>query len=73
MRTANIYYRLAALLGPDREFRGKQEVAVKAIMSGQSPIVAIMGTGVGKSVLFILPAIIAPSRVTIVVMPLVSL
>jgi superfamily II DNA helicase RecQ len=73
LRTANIYRGLAALLGPGREFRGKQEAAVKAIMSGQSPVVAIMGTGVGKSVLFMLPAIIAPGGVTIVVTPLVSL
>jgi superfamily II DNA helicase RecQ len=72
LRTANIYRGLAALLGPGQEFRGKQEAAVKAIMSGQSPVVAIMGTGVGKSVLFILPTIIAPGGVTIVVTPLVN-
>ena len=42
-------------------------------MGGQSPVVAIMGTGCGKSVLFMLPAIVAPSGVTVVVTPLVSL
>lgn len=73
LRTANIYRGLAALLGPDNEFRGKQEVAIKAIMSRQIPVVAIMGMGCGKSVLFMLPAIVAPGGVTIVVMPLVSL
>ena len=73
MRTANIYRGLATLLRPDKQFRGKQEAAIKAIISGQSPVVAIMGTGCGKSVLFILPAIIAPGGVTIVVTPLVSL
>ncbi|KFZ23511.1 hypothetical protein V502_02012 [Pseudogymnoascus sp. VKM F-4520 (FW-2644)] len=61
------------LLGPDKEFCRKQEVAVKAIMSRQSPVVAIMGTGCGKSVLFMLPAIVAPSGVTIVVTLLVLL
>ena len=73
LRTANIYRGLAALLGPDKPFRGKQEAAIKAIMSGQSPVVAIMGTGCGKSVLFMLPAMMAPGGTTIVVTPLVSL
>jgi superfamily II DNA helicase RecQ len=73
LRTANIYRGLAKLLGPDKQFRGKQEAAIKAIMSGQSPVIAIMGTGCGKSVLFMLPAILAPGGVTIVVTPLVSL
>jgi superfamily II DNA helicase RecQ len=73
LRTANIYRGLATLLGPDKPFRGKQEAAIKAIMSGQSPVVAIMGTGCGKSVLFMLPAIMAPGGITIVVTPLVSL
>lgn len=64
---------MAALLGPDKAFHRKQEVAIKAIISGQSPVVAIIRTGYRKSVLFILPAIIAPGGTTIVVTPLVSL
>jgi superfamily II DNA helicase RecQ len=41
-------------------------------MQYKSPVVAIIGIGAGKSVLFILPTSIS-SRVTIVVMLLVAL
>jgi superfamily II DNA helicase RecQ len=41
-------------------------------MQHKSPVVAIIGTGVGKSVLFMLPASIS-SGVTIVVVLLVAL
>lgn len=67
------YYKLATLLGPDKPFHGKQEATIKAIMSGQSPVAAITGTGYGQSVLFMLPAIIASGGVTIVMTLLVSL
>jgi superfamily II DNA helicase RecQ len=61
------------LLGPNKQFWGKQEAAIKAIISRQSPVIAIIGTGCRKSVLFMLLAILAPSRVTIVVTLLVLL
>jgi hypothetical protein len=73
LRAANIYRGLTMLLGPDKSFRGKQEAAIKAIIRGQSPVVAIIGTGYSKSVLFMLPAIVAPGGVTIVVTLLVGL
>ena len=73
LRAVNIYQGLEALLGPGGQFRGKQEPAINAIMMGESPVVAIMGTGCGKSMLFMLPASIAPGGTTIVVTPLVSL
>lgn len=41
-------------------------------MQNKSPVVAIIGIGVGKSVLFMLPASVS-SRLTIVVVPLTSL
>jgi superfamily II DNA helicase RecQ len=41
-------------------------------MQHKSPVVAIMGTGAGKSILFMLPASVS-SGVTVVVVPLVSL
>jgi superfamily II DNA helicase RecQ len=44
-----------------------------AIQQGQSPVVAIMPTGGGKSMLFMLPAWAVPGGTTIVVVPLVSL
>ena len=73
LRDVNIYQRLEALLGPRSQFRGKQELAINAIMMGESPVVAIMGTGCGKSMLFMLPASSVPGGTTIVVTPLVSL
>jgi superfamily II DNA helicase RecQ len=46
---------------------------MKAIQDGASPVVAIMPTGGGKSMLFMLPAYAAPGGCTIVVVPLLSL
>ena len=57
----------------DAEFRGVQEEALRAIVQRRSPVVAVMGTSVGKSVLFMLPAVASRPGVTIVVVPLDSL
>ncbi|MCN0155273.1 RecQ family DEAD/DEAH box helicase [Salinispora arenicola] len=54
-------------------FRGVQQPAMQAIQDGASPVVAVMPTGGGKSVLFMLPAFVAPGGCTIVVVPLISL
>lgn len=42
-------------------------------MQGQSPVVAVMPTGSGKSMLFMLPALCSPGGITIVVVPLIAL
>lgn len=42
-------------------------------MARKGPIVAVMATSVGKTMLFQLPAAINPARVTIVIVPLISL
>lgn len=42
-------------------------------MKHESPILVVMGTGVGKSMLFQIPAKSVSSGTTIVIMPLVSL
>ena len=57
----------------DAEFRGVQEEALRAIVQRRSPVVAVMGTSVGKSVLFMLLAAASRPGVTIVVVPLDSL
>ncbi|CEL10294.1 hypothetical protein ASPCAL13415 [Aspergillus calidoustus] len=44
-----------------------------AIQQGRSPVVAIMPTGGGKSMLFMLPAWAVPGGTTIMVVPLISL
>lgn len=56
MRTFNIYQPLERIVGTGAQFRGIQELVIKAIMRSESPIVSVMGTGAGKSLLFMLPA-----------------
>lgn len=65
---------LKALLGDEKaEFRFVQRPAVEAILAGESPVVAVMGTGGGKSLIFMLPAWCGPGGTTVVVVPLVAL
>lgn len=55
------------------QFQGVQDPAMRAIQRGESPVVAVMPTGGGKSMLFIVPAFTAPGGTTIVVVLLVVL
>jgi RecQ family ATP-dependent DNA helicase len=73
MRTMDWNKPLQQLIGPAAEFRGVQEAAIKAIGTNDSPIVVVMPTGGGKSLLFMLPALCHPDGVTLVVVPLISL
>ena len=61
------------MLGSEARFRGLQEHVLQAIMKQQSPIVAVMGIGVGKTLLFQLLAKSISSGTTVIVSPLVSL
>jgi superfamily II DNA helicase RecQ len=55
-------------------FRGIQEAALQAIIhSDEAFILAIMPTGSGKSLLFMLPAAASRYRVTIIIVPMVAL
>ncbi|KAH1416812.1 hypothetical protein KXX32_009757 [Aspergillus fumigatus] len=58
---------------PNMQFRGVQDPAMQAIQQGESPVVAVMPTGGGKSMLFMVPAFTAPGGTTIIVVPLVTL
>ena len=80
MRTFNVNGALERIVGAGAQFRGIQEPVIKAIMRGESPIVSIMGTGAGKSLLFMLPAMCSAqdrgsstAGMTIVVIPMISL
>lgn len=53
--------------------RSVQGEAMHAIQQGESPIVVVMPTGAGKSVLFMLPAFVQVGGVSIVVVPLKAL
>jgi superfamily II DNA helicase RecQ len=72
-RTVDLGRALATLCGPGAAFRPQQEEAIRAIVDGESPVVAVMATGAGKSLLFMLPAACSPAALTVVVVPLVSL
>lgn len=73
LKYANVQAKLEMILGPGAQFRGKQKPAIEAIMQGHSPIMVIMGTGSGKSMLFMLPAACVSGGTTIVIVPLVAL
>lgn len=51
----------------------EQEEAFAAIISWTEQVVAILPTGAGKSLLFMLPCTLPDSGITILVLPLVSL
>jgi len=72
MRAVDLEAQLKAMVGPTARFRGVQQPALQVIMQQKSPIVVIMGTGGGKSMLFMLPARCS-TGLTVVVVPLVSL
>ena len=66
-RTIDIDMELRRMMQNDHaEFRGFQKSVVESIMSGQERILAIMPTGGGKSLLFMLPAFCGEGGVTIV-------
>lgn len=73
LRTMEPLAQLRQLLGPDSQFRGLQAAAIAAIQEGKSPVLAVMPTGAGKSLLFLLPASYHLSGTTVVIVPLVSL
>jgi superfamily II DNA helicase RecQ len=73
LRTVNIEAELKSIIGEGATFRGKQREALTAIMNNQSPVLVIMGTGAGKSLLFQLPAHSQKSGTTVVVVPLKTL
>ncbi|KAJ2763523.1 hypothetical protein H4S06_000001, partial [Coemansia sp. BCRC 34490] len=58
---------------PTFELQGVQKPALQAIQNLESPVVAVMPTGGGKSLLFMLPAFLEPNGTTIVVVPLIAL
>jgi superfamily II DNA helicase RecQ len=72
MRLVDVDSELKKLLEEEAAFRSVQKPATQAIIQHKSPVVAIMSTKAGKSVLFMLPASMS-SRVTIIVIPLVAL
>ncbi|KAM0362018.1 hypothetical protein ACHAO7_011321 [Fusarium culmorum] len=64
----------AVLRDEDAQFRSpQQEEAVRLATAKQSPLVAVLPTGGGKSLVFMVPAMLAGAGVTIVVAPYAEL
>jgi superfamily II DNA helicase RecQ len=72
MRNTDIQASLERLQGKGAKFQGCQQPVIEAIMQQKSPVVAIMGTGMGKSLMFMLPALTS-TGVTVVVVPILAL
>jgi superfamily II DNA helicase RecQ len=64
---------LQQIIGKEAKFRGVQKEAINAIVARKSPVVAVMPTRAGKSLLFMLPAWAEQGGTTVVVVPLVAL
>lgn len=80
VRRMDMQVQLETMMGPQARFRGVQEASIRAIVGGHGPIVTVMGTGGGKSLLFMLPAALAANvrgvgtpGLTVVVIPMISL
>lgn len=61
------------LLGPGSQLHTYQQDILRHIQDQFPRILCIAGTGTGKSMLFLLPAYLAPSGTTVVISPLVAL
>jgi superfamily II DNA helicase RecQ len=64
---------LQQIIGKTAEFCSVQKKAVAAIVAGESPVVAVMPIGGGKSLLFILPVWAKQGGTTVVVVLLIAL
>jgi superfamily II DNA or RNA helicase len=73
LRTMSVDSQLHRLFGSGTSFRTIQRSALQAIVRRDSPILTIMPTGGGKSLLFLLPASYEMSGTTVVIVPLISL
>nr|GEZ17793.1 RecQ helicase L2 [Tanacetum cinerariifolium] len=73
LRKMDTAAQLQRMMGKTAEFRGVQKEAIEAIVAGRSHVVAVMPTGAGKSMLFMLPAWAEQGGTTVVVVPLIAL
>jgi superfamily II DNA helicase RecQ len=75
LRQVNIQTALEKMMGRGRRFRGVQRDAIQAVMRGDPRVMVVMGTGGGKSLIFMLPAWCGMGRggMTVVIAPLVVL
>ena len=73
LRAINIHDALKQVMREQTEFRGVQKAAIRAIMAGESPVMAVIGIGGGKNLLFMLPAFCSGGRVNVIIISLIAL
>lgn len=73
LKKADLATKLQQFLGKSARFRPQQLPILRAIIARTSPILAILPTGAGKSLLFQLPVFLDSIGTTIVIVPLLSL
>jgi superfamily II DNA helicase RecQ len=65
---------LQDMYGPDAKYKSEwQERAVQAVVSGLTPVVVVLGTGEGKSLLYMLQQRLPGAGTTVIIVPLVVL
>jgi len=65
---------LQQMYGPGAKYKtAKQEEAVQVVVSGLSPVIVVLGTGEGKSLLYMLPQRLPGAGTTVLIVPLVAL
>jgi hypothetical protein len=73
LRNMDTRAQLKRMMSRAAEFRGVQKEAMDAIIASESPVVALIPTGGGKSLLFMLPAWAEQGETTVGVIPLIAL
>ncbi|QGA22350.1 hypothetical protein EYB26_010066 [Talaromyces marneffei] len=73
MRQAPIQPLLEGIVGPGAQFQGIQKAAIDAVMGSAPWVLGVMGTGGGKSMIFMVPVAWERAGTSIVVVPTVSL
>lgn len=76
VRSMDLDRQLEKVAGAGAKFRSVQRPALEAIVRRVSPVVVVMGTGAGKSMLFMLPATCkgeVMDGITVLVVPTISL
>ena len=73
LRGVDIHAELEKTLGSAARFRKLQEPVLQDIMKHQSPIIAVMGMEVGKTLFFQLPMKSMSSETTVIINLLISL
>jgi len=69
-----MYGAIQKLYGPTGKFcTTKQEQAVEAVIDGVSPLIVVLPTGAGKSLSFMIPALLPDAGTTVVITPLIAL